>query len=383
VSDTRKPGDAKSNHTSLIIIQATPFCNIDCSYCYLPHRNDRTALTVQKIQQIFSKLVVFPTVSGQVTVLWHAGEPLVLGTEYYRSAFATIRDLSPNGVEFIHNFQTNGVLIDDAWCDLIREWNVSIGLSIDGPRHINDSARKTRAGRGTYDQIVAGMKCLQDRNIPFSVISVLTREALYHPDDLFRFYEQHGIHEVGFNIDEIEGIHTTSTLSGDLEDGIIAGFFRRLSELMRERDYAITIRELEETMTSVRFLDRKGPMNNLVMPFGIVTVDVHGDVYTFSPELAGHAVGEYQTFALGNIFSDSFEDLAESANMRKMTEEINRGIDMCRAECKYFPVCGGGDPSNKIFENGTFASTTTLFCELTKKRVADFVMEAIESRLLN
>jgi uncharacterized protein len=65
-----------------------------------------------------------------------------------------------------------------------------------------------------------------------------------------------------------------------------------------------------------------------------------------------------------------------------MTDEINRGIEMCRAECKYFPVCGGGDPSNKMFENGTFASTTTLYCRLTKKRVADFVMDAIESRLL-
>jgi hypothetical protein len=86
-----------------------------------------------------------------------------------------------------------------------------------------------------------------------------------------------------FNIDEIEGIHTTSSLSGDLDDRIITSFFRRFSELMHQRNYALTIRELEEAMTSVRFLDMKGPMNNLVIPFGIITVDVHGNVYTFSP----------------------------------------------------------------------------------------------------
>ena len=255
--------------------------------------------------------------------------------------------------------------------------------SIDGPRHIHDLARKTRAGRGTYDKTVAGMKRLQDKNISFSVISVLTRTALNHPDELFRFYEEYGIREVGFNIDEIEGIHKTSSLSGDLDDGIVANFFRRFSELMRQRSYTITIRELEEMLTSVRFLDTKGPMNSLATPLGIITVDVHGNVYTFSPELAGHAVGQFETFALGNIFSDGYDDLAGSATMRRMTEEINRGIEMCRAECKYFPVCGGGDPSNKMFENGTFASTTTLYCRLTKKRVADFVMEAIELRLSN
>ena len=123
-----KPGVAVHNRTSLIIIQASPFCNIDCSYCYLPHRSDRTALTIENLQQIFARLVTFPTVSGRVTVLWHAGEPLVLGVDYYRAAFAAIRDLCPSGLEIAHYFQTNGMLIDDAWCDLLHEWNVSIGI---------------------------------------------------------------------------------------------------------------------------------------------------------------------------------------------------------------------------------------------------------------
>ena len=65
--------------------------------------------------------------------------------------------------------------------------------------------------------------------------------------------------------------------------------------------------------------------------------------------------------------------LRQRLTVRIRAGEIGEGIEMCRAECKYFPVCGGGVPSNKVFENGTFASTETMYCRLTKKRVTDFL----------
>src|ERR1700751_453664 len=96
--------------TSLIIIQPTPFCNIDCSYCYLPNRHDRTTLSLSDLRSIFENVLSFPTISEQVTVVWHAGEPLVLGTEYYDKAFYCIREVCPKHLTLDHSFQTNGML---------------------------------------------------------------------------------------------------------------------------------------------------------------------------------------------------------------------------------------------------------------------------------
>jgi len=62
-----------------------------------------------------------------------------------------------------------------------------------------------------------------------------------------------------------------------------------------------------------------------------------------------------------------------------MRTEINEGVEMCRASCEYFAVCGGGTPANKMFENGTFASSETLHCRLTKKRITDFMLAAFEA----
>ena len=366
--------------TSLIVIQPSPFCNIDCTYCYLPNRADKSRMTIDTVAAIFTKLLRFPTISEQVSVVWHAGEPLVLGTSYYEAAFARIAEVCPSGLQVDHSFQTNGILLNDVWCDLIERWDVKIGISIDGPASIHDLARRTRTGAGTFDRALAGLQRLRRRAIPFYVITVLTKAAFANPEALFAFYREHDIHEVGFNIEELEGVHQTSGLLHDFDEDTVTGFFEAFRRLMDEHQFFIELREIEDVMTSVRHLHPGGPVNNLAQPFGIVTVDIRGDVYTFSPELAGFSAAAYPTFSIGNILDQDFEDLARSDVMTRMSADINAGIAMCRARCSYFPVCGGGAPSNKIFENGTFASDETMYCRLTRKRVTDFVLGLIEER---
>jgi uncharacterized protein len=56
---------------------------------------------------------------------------------------------------------------------------------------------------------------------------------------------------------------------------------------------------------------------------------------------------------------------------------------MCREHCEYFSVCGGGEPVNKLAENGSFASTETTYCRLTKMRATDLVLDALERALLS
>jgi len=65
-----------------------------------------------------------------------------------------------------------------------------------------------------------------------------------------------------------------------------------------------------------------------------------------------------------------------------MARQIDEGIEMCKDTCGYFSICGRGAPANKVFENGTFASTETMACRLRRKHVTDFVLGIIEVRYL-
>jgi uncharacterized protein len=370
-----------SSTTSLIVVQPTPFCNINCSYCYLPRRSDRSKLALDDLRRMFERVLLFPTIGDRVTVVWHAGEPLVLGSDYYEAAFSCIRDLCPSSLTLDHAMQTNGTLLTEKWCEFFKRWDVGLGVSIDGPRHIHDASRKTRSGKGTYDKTVAGIQLLQRSDIPFYVITVLTKAALLDPDGMFAFYNEFGIRDVGFNFEEQEGCHESSSLNSPVHGEMALSFFARFSELMTERAFPIAVREFEEAIASVGFLQDEGPASNQLTPFGIVTIDVNGNVFTFSPELAGYASRDFPTFAIGNIFEHSFDQLKSSAVLKKMTAQIDEGIALCRASCPYFRVCGGGAPSNKVFENGSFATTETMYCRLSKQRVTDFVLSTIESRL--
>src|SRR5277367_3122682 len=190
-----------------VVLQPTPFCNINCRYCYLPDRDAKTVMTLDTVGAVFEKIFASGWSSPYLTVIWHAGEPLVLPTSYYQAAFEAIEALRPSGIEVRHCVQTNGMLIDQDWCDFIKKWQIGLGVSVDGPRHLHDAKRVTRSGAGTFDRTIAGIRLLRKEKIPFHVISVLSEAAMNSPEELLNFYLSEGIEDVCFNVEESEGDH--------------------------------------------------------------------------------------------------------------------------------------------------------------------------------
>src|SRR5579871_697818 len=165
----------------LLVVQPTPFCNIDCRYCYLPGRTSKAVVAEATLRNLFTQVFASGWAAEGLSVVWHAGEPMVLPIEFYRAAFRQIDRLKPADLVVSHSFQTNGTLIDEAWCEFLRAEKVNIGVSIDGPARFHDLNRVTRAGRGTFDKAIAGLRLLREHKIPFHVISVLTSASLGQP----------------------------------------------------------------------------------------------------------------------------------------------------------------------------------------------------------
>jgi uncharacterized protein len=363
----------------LLVVQPTPFCNIDCRYCYLPHRNSKAVVARDTLSNLFAQVFASGWVRDRLSVVWHAGEPMVLPTGFYRDAFRMIDRLTPADLAVTHSFQTNGTLINEAWCEFFAEEHVNLGVSIDGPKRLHDRNRLTRSGGGTFDKTIAGIRLLRRQDVPFHVISVLSTESLAAPREMFEFYVEEGIERVCFNVEESEGDHVSQSFT---DSGVEAVYYRFLSEFWRLSAAApgkITfIREIEHALQQV-IRPKDAPFGNqLVEPFAITSMDWAGNISTFSPELLGLKNAAYGDFLLGNINSDALVDLPRRANFARMLEDIETGVAMCRESCEYFSVCGGGEPVNKLAENGTFASTETTYCRMTKMRGTDLVLDALE-----
>jgi len=150
-----------------------------------------------------------------LTIVWHAGEPLVLSPTWYSEAISVCAEAAPRAALLRHAVQTNATLINDEWCDLFLLHKFSVGVSLDGPPWLHDQYRRDRRGSGTHAAAMRGVETLQRRDVPFHVICVVTNEALQAVDEILDFFTSIGVAEVGFNLDEQEGARHRSSLRGD------------------------------------------------------------------------------------------------------------------------------------------------------------------------
>src|SRR4029077_17433111 len=226
-----------------------------------------------------------------------AREPLGPPIDFYRRAFRLVDSLKPAEIELTHAFQTNGTLIDDAWCSFFTEASVNVGVSVDGPQRLHDINRRTRAGRGTFDKTIAGIRRLREHGVPFHVISVLSAESLAAPREMFDFYVSEGIDRVCFNVEESEGDHVSRSFG---QTGIEDAYYNFLHEFWRlaaasPGKFAF-IREIDDA-TRLGFGPKDAVFfNQLVEPFAITSMDWAGNIATFSPEFLGLKNAGYNDF---------------------------------------------------------------------------------------
>jgi len=366
--------------TRLVVIQPTSLCNINCRYCYLPQRNLNNRISDATLEQIFKALFASSSfLDGRVTCVWHAGEPLVLSTAFYRRAFAIQQKWNSAGIAIINSFQTNATLITQEWCDFILEQHVRIGVSIDGPQFLHNAQRVDWANHGTFEHVMRGIQLLKANNIPFSVISVVTGETVLYPDEFWHFFMEVRPTRLGLNPEEVEGCNTQSSLHTPAGMQRYQQFLKRLLVLNEQSDNPLPIREIDTILRRIK-AGRLAPQVETNTAAAILNFDTKGNISTFSPELLSVTHPTYGSFTLGNVFDTPLEQIFTAEKFIKMNTDIQNGIERCRESCEYFLLCGGGAPSNKLYENGTFDSTETNACRLRIKLTSDMLLDYLEQK---
>lgn len=369
--------DTAEPRLRLLVLQPTPFCNIDCSYCYLSERQSRARMSLETLDLACRRVFENPHLAPRLDVAWHGGEPLVVPLPWYEEAVALMAARRPAWLQLTHCFQTNGLLLNEDWGRFFARTGAKVGLSIDGPADLHDACRRTRNGQGTHAKAMRAVRLLRDQGLAFHVITVLTRRALEDPDRLFDFYVENGIKEVGFNIEEIEGENTGSSLGAPDIETKFRRFIKRFFELVWEGPDVLKVRELESAVGHL--LSDEPVRDEQNLPFAIVSVGHDGTISTFSPELLGARHSRFDGFAFGKAATQPLADLEHAALFRAVSSEIRRGVEACERSCRFFRWCGGGAPANKLFETGRFDATETMHCRLTRQVVLEEAMAGMEA----
>lgn len=167
-------------------------CNLDCTYCfYLSkeqlHGGPGAGRMSDEVLEAFVRKYIEGVTTSAVTFTWQGGEPTLRGIEFYRKVVALQRKYAKPGQKVENDLQTNGTLLNEEWCEFLREHQFWVGLSIDGPRKLHDQYRVCKRGRPTFDRVMHALRLLQQYRIRYNTLTCVNRFNARSPVDIYKF----------------------------------------------------------------------------------------------------------------------------------------------------------------------------------------------------
>jgi len=287
-----------------------------------------------------------------VSFIWHGGEPLLLGKEFYRKAVWLQNRYRSSDQRVTNTVQTNGTLLDEEWLDLFDAGGFAIGLSVDGPGLLHDRNRILQGQQGTFDRVMHAVSLMRKRSRGFGVLAVVSDDTIrLGAREFFRFFVDNGLKNFALlcqrpalNVGQTDYIPRSQH----------SGFVREIFDLwLAEDDPEICIRDFDSIVRALL----GGRHSTCLLAGGCIgayfAVDMVGDIYhcdefMFDPE-----------YRLGNITVDDLGQPALSVNIQALSRR--NAEEIARLDCPWLPICNGGCPKDR-YVGRKFASDGNVRC---------------------
>ena len=167
-------------------------CNLDCTYCFFLSKEalypDEKIRMSEATLETYIRQLLGAHRTPTVTVAWQGGEPTLMGLKFFQRSVELVNKYRRPGQHVEYTFQTNGVLLNDAWCAFLKEHRFLVGLSVDGPTEIHDTYRVNKSGGGTFDRVMRGWECLRRHGVDFNILCTVNAANQHHGRRVYRFF---------------------------------------------------------------------------------------------------------------------------------------------------------------------------------------------------
>ncbi len=325
---------------SLLIKPASSLCNMRCRYCFYDDVASSRAtasygiMPRETVNQILTSIEGDLSAGDHLTIAFQGGEPTLAGVDFFRYFFSTADSLL-KGVRINYAFQTNGFLLNEAWCRLFLERNVLVGLSLDGPAKAHNAQRPDCTGKGTYNRVYSSMKLLRRFGISFNILSVLTNATARHPIAMWNWLFKENIEYVQF-IPCLNGLNANELSPYALTPTLFRDFYLQL--------FPLWMQSIEKgRFISVKFFD---DLINLYMAgratacgiAGQCTIQniVEANGYVFPCDF--YVLDQYR---MGSLVENKPSELHPVGETFLTDGRSYIQAEPCRS-CPYYTNCGGG-----------------------------------------
>ena len=349
-------------------------CNIDCTYCFFLSKealypNDRHRMSEATLD-VYIRQLLESQRTHEVTIAWQGGEPTLMKLEFFEHAIELVEKYRRPDQAVQQTFQTNGLLLDDAWCAFFRKHNFLVGLSVDGPRELHDVYRRDRRGQGTFDLVMKGLRCLRDHGVEFNILCTVNAANQAHGREIYRFFRDElgakwmqfipiverateqtiDIANMGWSDQPGRGKRLLYTQTGGLVTERSVGreqYGRFLIDIFEEwvrRDVGRVFVQLFDVTLEAYFARHLMCVHAPTCGCG-PALEHNGDIYT-----CDHFVEPGQK--LGNIHATPMAELVASPQMRKFGDDKRDTLTKQCEQCEVRFLCNGGCPKDRFVPSG-------------------------------
>jgi len=313
-------------------------CNLKCRYCWF---NPLDQSKVERMPPALLEKLVRDYAEaddcGSYQFIWHGGEPLMAGIDFFRTALA-FQGRYMGGAKVKNVIQTNGTMLTPKWVKFFLDAGFKVGVSLDGPREFHDAFRVTPRGAGSHDRIMKNLVSARELGLKFSVIATVNKANVGAPDDLFDFFVANGINSFGFNMvfeTDSDGIPMPFSIS--TED--YAEFQCRIFDRWLERDDPkLRIRHIDSIVggmlgVPVRSCIYAGTCQRFL------NINSDGDVYPCERLTKAER--------LGNLHESSLGEIVRAKPYHAHCAMTNDLPSDCKS-CRFLNVCRNGCTHHRI-----------------------------------
>ena len=345
-----------------VILKVTDACNLRCKYCYngeAHHTGER--LSLERFEKLLNLLL---TGYNLIHIIWHGGEPLSVGIDYFKQAMDVERRVHiQSGVVIENSIQTNGTLINGEWIRFFKENDFKVGISFDG-------ADNERYRQGT-DKVLRAMKLLRGAGLGFGCNAVVADNE-YDLKANYAFFKSLG---VSFDFSRV--LYEGGAKNMPSLDTV--AYAKALCELFDEWIYdsdGVGIR------TFGLYLNLASGGKYRICSccschMKYISVSPSGILYNCGRDsLGAYPFGSVDDF-------ERVEDIFASEGAISLISGSVKRRERCKASCEYFPLCAGGCADIAILEGG-LDQIPTDYCYLFKtvySHVASVFNSLMEERV--
>ena len=346
-------------------------CNLDCKYCFFLSKdslypNERTRMSNDVLESYIQQRLA-QRYEPEINIAWQGGEPTIMGLDFFKRSVELVAKHRKPQQNIQYTIQTNGLLLDNEWCEFLKNHNFLVGLSLDGPQEMHDVYRVDKRGGGSFHLVMRAWELLQRQGVDCNILCTVHAANADHPINVYRFFRD----QMGANF--LQFIPIVERATPELLAAANSGWGERPGgerPLYRQRGNLVTDRSVRAEQFGRFLCDIYDEwVTHDVGKVFVQTFDValgswlgQHNLCVFSPTCGNALALEHNgdvyscdhyvepDYLLGNIKDQHMLELVTSDRQQKFGQDKFDSLPQYCRDCEVLFACYGECPRNRFIE---------------------------------